>query len=85
MISANHGKITGFTANSSTAVVINNVLQDLAVRPALQDELREEIRQTLLDGQLPATNLNELKLLDSVMKETFRTSPFSLCEPIPFI
>ncbi|KAI1174430.1 cytochrome P450 [Nemania sp. FL0916] len=70
--------ITAFESTVSTALVLYNILMDLAVRPELQDELRKEIAENTIDGQLPSTNLKELRKMDSIMRETFRTSPFAL-------
>lgn len=72
--------ITAFESTVSTSMLIYNVLLDLAVRPELQDELRREIADNMIDGKLPSTNLKELRRMDSVMRETFRMSPFALCK-----
>lgn len=45
--------------------------------PALADILREEIKTFATDGNLPLTDLNELKKMDSVMRESARVNPFS--------
>lgn len=55
-------------------------LYDLAVRPEIVQDLQDEIRTVLAanDG-IPSTHaLFEMKLLDSVMKESQRTNPGSL-------
>ncbi|KAH8168088.1 hypothetical protein CIB48_g167 [Xylaria polymorpha] len=70
--------ITAFESTVSTSMVLYNVLLDLAVRPEIQAELRLEIAENTVDGQLPSTNLKELRRMDSVMRESFRTSPFAL-------
>lgn len=72
--------ITAFESTVSTAIFLYNVLLDIAARPDIQDELRKEILENSADGQLPSTNLKELRKLDSVMRETFRMSPSALCE-----
>lgn len=71
--------ITAFESTVSTAIFLHNVLLDVAARPDIQDELRREIIENTVDGQLPSTNLKELRKMDSVMRETFRTSPSALC------
>ena len=71
--------VTAFESTVSTAVTLYNIVADLAVSPELQEELREELNEILTDGKLPATNLKELKKMDSVMRETFRMNPFALC------
>lgn len=68
-----------------TATAMYSIVLELARRPQLQDELRREIEEaSMLDGQLPSTNLKELRKMDSVMRETARVNPFSLCELLPF-
>lgn len=70
--------ITAFESTVSTALVLYNVLFDLDVRPEVQDELRREIAENTVESQLPTTNLKELRIMDSVMRESFRVSPFAL-------
>lgn len=68
-----------------TATAMYSIVLELARRPQLQDELRREVEEaTMLDGQLPSTNLKELRKMDSMMRETARVNPFSLCELLPF-
>lgn len=62
-------------------------LYDLVVRPDLVKELREEIR-TVLDangGILSTHALFEMKLLDSVMKESQRTNPGNLVRFVRYV
>ncbi|RYP42178.1 hypothetical protein DL768_010386 [Monosporascus sp. mg162] len=69
--------VASFEATASSAVTICSVITELATRPWLVEELREEISEVLKkDGQLPKTNLSELEKLDSVMKESARMNPF---------
>ncbi|KAI9166412.1 Cytochrome P453 monooxygenase [Paramyrothecium foliicola] len=72
--------ITAFESSVSTTILCYNILFDLAVRPDLQDELRQEIAENTMSGQFPPTNLEELRKMDSLMRETFRISPFALCK-----
>lgn len=55
-------------------------LYDLVVRPDIVQELRQEIKTVLdaNDGILSTHALFEMKLLDSVMKESQRTNPGNL-------
>lgn len=71
--------LTAFESTVSTAIFLHNVLLDVATRPEIQEELRREVVQNTVDGQLPSTNLKELRKMDSVMRETFRMSPSALC------
>ncbi|KAI9708161.1 MAG: hypothetical protein M1820_004115 [Bogoriella megaspora] len=70
--------LTSFESTASTSSTLYNIIMDLAVRPDLQDELRREVQEVLVDGSLPSTHLKELRKMDSVMRETFRVNPFSL-------
>nr|A0A7L8UVC5.1 RecName: Full=Cytochrome P450 monooxygenase ffsD; AltName: Full=Cytochalasans biosynthesis cluster protein ffsD [Aspergillus flavipes]QOG08943.1 FfsD [Aspergillus flavipes] len=70
--------LTSFESTVSTAATLYNMILDLAVRPELQDELRQEVEEIMVDGKLPATHLKELKKMDSMMRETFRVNPFAL-------
>lgn len=72
--------VTAFESTVSTALTLYHILLDLAIRPELQDELRQEIAENTIDGQLPPTTLKELRKMDSVMRESFRVSPFALCK-----
>jgi len=63
------------------SLVLYNIIFELARQPQLQAELRREIDEvSLLDGQLPLSNLKELRKMDSVMRETARVHPISPCE-----
>lgn len=55
-------------------------LYDLVVRPDIIEEVRKEIRSVLAanDGVMTSHALFEMKLLDSVMKESQRVNPGSL-------
>lgn len=76
--------LTSFESTVSTAGTLYNILLNLAVRPDLQEELRQEV-QSILDeeGRLPSTHLKELRKMDSAMRETFRVNPFGLCTLLP--
>ncbi|KAI1776976.1 cytochrome P450 [Hypoxylon cercidicola] len=64
----------------TTTLTVTMILYDLVVRPDLIEELREEIRSVLAanDGVMTSHALFEMKLLDSVMKESQRVNPGSL-------
>ncbi|KAI9744996.1 MAG: Vacuolar-sorting protein SNF7, partial [Chaenotheca gracillima] len=70
--------ITGFESTPSSAATLYNIVADLAVRPETVEMLREEIATVMKDGKLPLTHLQELKKMDSVMRESIRMNPFSL-------
>jgi len=67
------------------ASLMSSIVLELAARPELQDELNREVKSVLVNGQLPATQLKELRKMDSVMREISRVHPFSSCKrPLSF-
>lgn len=72
--------LTSFESTPSTAASLYNIVADLAAHPEYVDILRDELATVMKDGKLPLTNLTELKKMDSVMRETFRQTPFALCK-----
>lgn len=52
-------------------------MYDLAVRPEVVEDLRKEIKSVLeeTDGVMTSSALFNMKLLDSVMRESQRFSP----------
>lgn len=69
--------VTMFESLPSTTVTLYFVLSELAIRPDLAEELRKEVMDSLVDGKLPASNLAELRKMDSFMREVTRTNIFS--------
>ncbi|CAN8104232.1 unnamed protein product [Discula destructiva] len=67
----------GVATTHNTSMHVAQTLYQLAVRPSLVNELRDEARRVVnqFDGQLSPVALHELKLLDSVMKEAQRLNP----------
>ncbi|KAJ0268111.1 hypothetical protein COL940_013708 [Colletotrichum noveboracense] len=67
----------GVASTHNTSSTIAQTLFQLAIRPELVEELREEAQSVCdqFDGQLSPVALHELKLLDSVMKEAQRLNP----------
>ncbi|KAI6355340.1 heme binding [Pyricularia grisea] len=66
-----------FESTPSTASTLFHVVCELAADPSLQDMLRQELEEQTDHGNLPQTHLNELRKMDSVMRESARVSPFS--------
>ncbi|KAI0128888.1 ent-kaurene oxidase [Xylariales sp. AK1849] len=64
----------------TTTLTTTLILYDLVVRPDIVDELRKEIKTVLAanDGVLSTHALFEMKLVDSVMKESQRVNPGNL-------
>jgi len=71
--------LASFESTASSASTLYNTVADLAAHPEYIEILREELQSVMVDGKLPMTNLNELKKMDSVMRESFRMTPFGLC------
>ncbi|CAJ2505514.1 Uu.00g129080.m01.CDS01 [Anthostomella pinea] len=64
----------------TTTLTVTMILYDLVARPDIISELRDEIKRVLAttDGVMTTHALFEMKLLDSVMKESQRVNPGSL-------
>ncbi|GLG98658.1 Cytochrome P450 6j1, partial [Gryllus bimaculatus] len=69
--------MAGFETTAST---LNYMLFELARNDAVQDKLRKEIQEAIIDGSISYETLHGLKYLDMVMQETLRKYP-----PLPFI
>ncbi|KAI0405057.1 cytochrome P450 oxidoreductase GliF [Xylaria palmicola] len=59
----------------STASTLFHVLCELALHPEAADILRQELDEVVVDGNLPATHLQELRKMDSFLRESFRLHP----------
>ncbi|KAK3296558.1 cytochrome P450 [Chaetomium fimeti] len=68
--------VASFESTPSMAGTLYMILSELVIRPALIEEIRDELSRNMVDGRLPQTNLGELKKLDSVMRESSRVNPF---------
>lgn len=66
-----------FESTPSSAMALFFVVCELAADPALQDVLRQELKEKTQEGVLPETHLNELSKMDSVMRESARVNGFS--------
>lgn len=63
-------------ANSTTGATLTHMLFDLALYPEVADALRTEIEDVIGDGMVGVkSQLEQLKLLESFMKESQRMSP----------
>ncbi|TLS27823.1 hypothetical protein PpBr36_02041 [Pyricularia pennisetigena] len=67
-----------FYSTPNTAAVMFHALCDLAAHPEAVDVLRRELDEVLVDGKLPATHLQELRKMDSFLRESFRMHPFGI-------
>lgn len=61
----------------TTSLAVTNILYDLAIRPEVVDDLRAEIKTALGDngGAMTTQALYDMKLVDSVMRESQRLNP----------
>ncbi|KAI1100328.1 cytochrome P450 [Jackrogersella minutella] len=64
----------------TTTLTVTMILYDLVVRPDVIEEVRKEVRTVLAanNGVMTSHALFEMKLLDSVMKESQRVNPGSM-------
>ncbi|KAI9848699.1 MAG: hypothetical protein M1837_006786 [Sclerophora amabilis] len=70
--------LISFDSTPSTASALYHVICELGAHPEAADILREELDQVMVDGKLPQTHLQELKRMDSFLRESFRLHPVSL-------
>jgi cytochrome P450 len=63
----------------TTTLQTTDILGELAIRPDVVEELRDEVRRVMADndGTITTHALFEMKLLDSVMRETQRVNPLN--------
>ncbi|OOO06875.1 cytochrome P450 monooxygenase [Aspergillus flavus] len=62
----------------TTSDLLTVVMADLARNPEIIEPLREEISSVLRDGGWKKTSLTDMKLLDSVLKESLRLKPIAV-------
>jgi cytochrome P450 len=72
--------LVSFDSTPSTASALYHIICELAVRPQAADILRNELADVMVDGKLPLTHLQELRRMDSFLRESFRMHPVSLCK-----
>ncbi|GIK06103.1 hypothetical protein Aspvir_001746 [Aspergillus viridinutans] len=70
--------LVSFDSTPSTASALYHVICELAAHPEAADILRHELEEVMVDGKLPQTHLQELKRMDSFLRESFRLHPVSL-------
>ncbi|KAI1166424.1 hypothetical protein F5B18DRAFT_78484 [Nemania serpens] len=72
-----HGFIVSiFESMTTTICTLYFILSELAIREELVNDLLAEIKDNLVDGQLPMSQLNELRKMDSFMRESSRANVF---------
>lgn len=62
----------------TTSDLLTVIMADLARHPEIIEPLREEIVTVLRDGGWKKTSLTDMKLLDSVLKESLRLKPIAV-------
>ncbi|CAG2014307.1 unnamed protein product [Fusarium graminearum] len=69
-----------FAAVHTTTLTATNAFYDLAAMPDLQVELRDEVREALLqsEGVFTSNALQGMKKMDSFLKETLRVHPATM-------
>jgi len=72
--------ILSFAAIHTTTELTTQVMWDLVQHPELIDDLRQEMITVLRATGWKKTALYNMKLLDSVLKESLRVKPSSLCK-----
>ncbi|KAK2003781.1 cytochrome P450 oxidoreductase GliF [Colletotrichum falcatum] len=66
-----------YTSTPTTASALYHALWELAQRPEAAEILRQELKEVMVDGNLPRTHLQELKRMDSFLRESFRLHPIT--------
>ncbi|CCF32839.1 cytochrome P450 oxidoreductase GliF [Colletotrichum higginsianum] len=66
-----------YTSIPSTSTSLYHALWNLAQRPEAQEILRKEVEEVMVDGKLPSTHLQELKRMDSFLRESLRLHPIT--------
>lgn len=64
----------------TTSDLMTQIMTDLAGHTDIIEDLRKEIKEVLSDGGWKKTSLTNMKLLDSVIKESQRLKPIQLGE-----
>ncbi|KAI0109877.1 cytochrome P450 oxidoreductase GliF [Daldinia grandis] len=70
--------LVSFDSTPSTTSALYHAICELARHPRAVDILRKELEEVMVDGKLPTTHLQELKRMDSFLRESFRLHPVSL-------
>ncbi|TDZ28124.1 Cytochrome P450 monooxygenase ccsD [Colletotrichum spinosum] len=66
-----------YTSTPTTASALYHALWELAQHPEAAEVMRRELDEVMVDGQLPRTHLQELKRMDSFLRESFRLHPIT--------
>lgn len=74
--------VLSMAAIHTTTDLVCQVLTDLTQHPEMLEPLRKEIITALQDGGWKKTSLYNMKLLDSVIKESQRMKPIGIGKPL---
>ncbi|KAI1505452.1 cytochrome P450 oxidoreductase GliF [Biscogniauxia marginata] len=69
--------LISFDSTPSTASALYHAIYELAAHPSAADVLRQELDEIMVDGKLPSTHLQELRRMDSFLRESLRMHPIS--------
>ena len=72
-----------FAAIHTTTDLVTQVMSDLCKNPEIVDDLRQEMVKALSEGEWKKTSLYNMKLLDSVIKESLRIKPTGIGKAVP--
>ncbi|KAJ6519125.1 cytochrome P450 [Mycena sanguinolenta] len=64
-----------FAGTDTTSTAVSRALQELAIHPEIQAQLREEVTKAAVHGDLDYDTLCSLPLLEAVCRETLRMYP----------
>lgn len=73
-----------FAAIHTTTELVSQVMTDISRNPEILTEVRREMVQVLRESGWKKTSLYNMKLLDSVIKESLRLKPTSIGREIIF-
>ncbi|KAI1304522.1 cytochrome P450 oxidoreductase GliF [Xylaria venustula] len=70
--------LISFDSTPSTASALFHALCELALHPEAAEVLRQELDEVVVAGNLPGTHLQELRKMDSFLRESFRLHPIGI-------
>ncbi|KAI0817255.1 cytochrome P450 oxidoreductase GliF [Xylaria sp. FL0064] len=70
--------LISFDSTPSTASALFHALCELALHPECAEILRQELDEVVVAGNLPGTHLQELRKMDSFLRESFRLHPIGI-------
>lgn len=74
-----------FAAIHTTTELVTQVMTDICRNPEILDDLRREMVEILRDGGWKKASLYNMKLLDSVIKESLRLKPTAISKNTTYL